>query len=83
MKRRALLRVLRMDRQPKVNQTYVAKRAGMSYSRYWQIENGEGSPVKPDEQKAIAVALGVKVGDIAWPDVQRRDAAPQADEASV
>jgi hypothetical protein len=42
----------------------------MGIFRYWQIENGEGLPVSPDEKSAIAAALDVKVSDIAWPDVQ-------------
>ncbi len=44
----------------------------MNLTRYWQIENGEGPEPSLNEKKAVAAALGVKVNDIAWPDVQQR-----------
>lgn len=66
-KGRRLLRGVRADKEPKVTQSQVARTAGMSEVRYWQIENGERHPATPEEQDAIAKALGVKVSDIAWP----------------
>ena len=63
----ALLRVLRAAHQPKITQAHVARLAGLSAGRYWQIENGEGASPSRDEQLQIAQALGVGVADIAWP----------------
>lgn len=60
------LKVLRADRD--VTQTKLARAAGLSPARYWQIENGEGSEPSPDEKNAVAAALSVKVSDIAWPE---------------
>jgi transcriptional regulator with XRE-family HTH domain len=68
-----LLRVVRAEQEPKVSQARLASRIakilGRSFSgsRYWQIENGLGADPSKDEMSAIAVALGVKVSDIAWP----------------
>jgi transcriptional regulator with XRE-family HTH domain len=68
-----LLRVVRAEQEPKVSQaklaTLIAKILGRPFSgsRYWQIENGLGADPSRDEMNAIALALGVKVGDIAWP----------------
>ena len=68
MKRdRSLLRVLRAQQEPKMSQRQLALKAGLSPSRYWQIESGEGSEPSRDEKDAVAAALGVKAADIAWP----------------
>lgn len=69
-KARTLLRVLRAAQEPKVTQTQLARKAGLSAARYWQIENGEGSEPSTDEREAIAVALGVKTTAVAWPEFQ-------------
>lgn len=69
MKKRLRLRVLRADHEPSMSQAVVAKLADMSMSRYWQIENGVGPVPSDDERKAVAAALGVKVGDIEWPEL--------------
>lgn len=69
MKKRMLLRALRACQEPKVSQSQLARKAGIASFRYWQIENGDGPDVTRDEQDAIAVALGVKVSDIAWPHI--------------
>lgn len=75
MKRaRSLLRAVRAAQEPKVTQSRVARRAGLSVSRYWQIENGEGSDPSDDERDAIAAALGVKADDIAWPEAEKAQA---------
>lgn len=66
-KGRSLLRVLRVQQEPKVTQSQLARKAGLGHFRYWQIENGEGPDPSADEQTAVATALGVKVADIAWP----------------
>jgi transcriptional regulator with XRE-family HTH domain len=68
------LRTLRADQEPKVTQAQLAHRAGIGEKRYWQIENGEGADPSPDEMKAVAAALNVKVGDIAWPDALKAKA---------
>jgi transcriptional regulator with XRE-family HTH domain len=65
-----VLRVWRAERD--ITQTKLARRAGLSAARYWQIENGEGSEPKPDEKSRVAAVLGVQVSDIAWPAVERR-----------
>lgn len=72
---RRRLRVIRVDREPRLSQSQVAMLAGMGLYRYWQIENGEGPEITPDEQKAVAAALGVKVVDIDWPEVGVRASA--------
>lgn len=75
MKRdRSLLRVLRAQQEPKVSQRQLALRAGLSPSRYWQIESGEGSEPSKDEKDAVAAALGVKASDIAWPEPMQAQA---------
>ena len=66
-KDRALLRVLRAAHEPKITQSQLARRAGLSAARYWQIENGEGSDPSESERAAVASALGVKVAEVAWP----------------
>lgn len=70
MKKRLLLRALRAGQDPKVSQSQLARKAGIPPFRYWQIENGEGPELSRDEQDAIAVALDVKVSDIAWPHLE-------------
>jgi DNA-binding XRE family transcriptional regulator len=60
------LRVLRAEQD--VTQTFVARHAGLSASRYWQIEKGEGPEARDRERDAIARVLRVKVTDIAWPE---------------
>lgn len=68
MKREARrLRVWRAEQN--VRQYVLARQAGLSRSRYWQIENGEGSEPSDDERRAVAAALGVKVSDIEWPEL--------------
>lgn len=62
------LRVLRAAHEPKISQSQVARKAGLGLYRYWQIENGDGPEPSKDEKLAVATALGVKVGDIAWPE---------------
>lgn len=62
---RTRLKVLRAMRE--VTQLQVAKAAGLSASRYWQIENGFGSIPSPDEQAAVAAALAVSAAEIEWP----------------
>lgn len=66
-KGKTLLRVLRAERD--VTQEQVARKAGLSAARYWQIENGYRHPATPDEQKVIAAALDVKVTDVGWPEL--------------
>lgn len=66
---RRRLQSLRADqdpRLPKLTQSRLAAKAGMTAARYWLIENGETTPTK-DEKAAIAKALGVSVSAIAWP----------------
>ena len=75
MKRdRVLLRVLRAAREPKITQTQLARQAGLSAARYWQIENGEGAMPSNDEQIEIAMVLGVTVATIAWPEREKAKA---------
>lgn len=71
-KERLRLRVLRAAKEPKISQSQVARSAGMGLYRYWQIENGDGPKATEDEQDAVAAALGVKVSEIAWPEVQQK-----------
>lgn len=59
----------RASRKPKITQRQVALLAGLSPSRYWQVESGEGSEPGADEKSAIAKVLGVKVSEIEWPEV--------------
>jgi len=70
-KGRLVLRAVRAAQEPKVSQSQLARKAGMGHFRYWQIENGEGPEPSPDERTAVAVALGVKVSDIAWPEFEK------------
>ncbi len=62
-----LLRVLRAAQEPRLTQRQLALKAGLSPSRYWQIETGEGSEPSDAERGVVADALGVKVADVAWP----------------
>lgn len=73
-KERTLLRVLRAAHEPKVTQTQLARKAGISAARYWQIENGEGAVSSDTERTAVAAALGVKVSDVAWPEFEKAQA---------
>lgn len=68
-KGRTLLRVLRAEQD--VTQEKLARKAGISAARYWQIENGYRHPATTDEQKAVAAALNVKASDIAWPEFEK------------
>lgn len=70
MKTRVTLRVHRLMHEPRLSQDAVARRIGVSQTRYWQIENGYGPDPTPDEKSAVAAVLGVKVSDIVWPDVR-------------
>lgn len=74
-KTRTLLRVIRAAHEPKLTQNVLAKAAGLSTSRFWQIEHGEGLPPRPYECKAIARVLGVRVDEIAWPEFHERSIA--------
>lgn len=74
MKTRFPLRAVRAAKNPKLSQSKAARLAGMGSYRYWQIENGDGPEPTKDERAAIAVALGVKVSDIAWPEFTRAQA---------
>lgn len=66
-KARRRLRVLRAEQE--VTQSDVARTAGLSRSRYAQIETGEGSVPRDEERAAVAAALGVKVSEIEWPEI--------------
>lgn len=68
---RTLLRVIRAAQEPKVTQSHVARKAGLSASRYWQIEHGEGSEPSDAERESVATALGVHVADVAWPEFEK------------
>jgi len=57
------LRVLRAERGKLYSQAAVAAAAGISYNRYWRIENAISEPT-PDEQKALAKVFGVRVADV-------------------
>lgn len=70
-----LLRAWRAVQEPKVTQSQLARRSGMALFRYWQIENGEGPPVTPQEKAAIAEALSIRVSDVAWPDTSTAEMA--------
>jgi transcriptional regulator with XRE-family HTH domain len=59
------LRVLRAARD--LTQFKVADRAGLTQTRYWQIEHGQGAPLRKSERDAIALALEVRPAAIAWP----------------
>jgi transcriptional regulator with XRE-family HTH domain len=60
-----LLRVLRAARE--VTQQALAERAGLTQTRVWQIEHGEGAPLRTTERDAIARVLEVRPAAIAWP----------------
>ena len=67
MNGRHRLQVWRSDKDKTQHQ--IARLAGMSQTRYWQIENGEGAAAPSfGEKRAIASALGVAVSAIAWPE---------------
>lgn len=48
-------------------QLQVARRAGMSRLRYFEIEHGKGRPPRPVELRAVADALETTIELIAWP----------------
>jgi transcriptional regulator with XRE-family HTH domain len=73
-KGRVLLRVLRAAEEPRATQPQIARRAGLTPARYWQIENGEGLEPTADEKNAVAAALGVKVSEIQWPEFAKAKA---------
>lgn len=52
-----------------VTQLDVARHAGLSPKRYWEIENGYGNPASKDERDAVALALGVSQSAVAWPEI--------------
>lgn len=62
---RRRLKVLRAEQD--VTQHDVATKAGLSRSRYAQIETGEGAVARLEEREAVAAALGVRASDIDWP----------------
>jgi len=59
------LRVLRAARD--LTQHELAARAGLTQTRFWQIEHGEGAPLRAEERDAIARILEVRASVIAWP----------------
>jgi transcriptional regulator with XRE-family HTH domain len=59
------LRVLRALRD--LTQHGLAEQAGLTQTRFWQIEHGSGAPLRAHEREAIARALEVKPSAIAWP----------------
>jgi transcriptional regulator with XRE-family HTH domain len=59
------LRVLRAERD--LTQHGLAERAGLTQTRFWQIEHGSGAPLRAIEREAIARVLEVKPSAIAWP----------------
>jgi transcriptional regulator with XRE-family HTH domain len=74
------LRVLRAARD--LTQHGLAERAGLTQTRFWQIEHGSGAPLRKRERDAIARVLEVAPGTIAWPpmtptDLQRERAKRQ------
>jgi DNA-binding XRE family transcriptional regulator len=62
------LRVLRAERQ--LTQHVLAARAGLTQTRYWQIEHGEGAPLRTQERAVIARLLEVAPHQIAWPEMR-------------
>ena len=62
------LRVLRAERE--ITQQVIAAKAGLTQTRYWQIEHGEGTPLRKEERAAIARLLAVQPHEIAWPDMK-------------
>lgn len=71
-RRTTRLQVLRAEQD--ATQSTIARKAGMGLTRYWQIENAEGSEPKDHERERVAAALNVKVSDIAWPAFQKAQA---------
>lgn len=69
--RALLLRVLRASHEPRLTQTKLARRAGLSAARYWQIENGEGAAPSDDEKTAVARVLNVPPSAIQWPWIEQ------------
>jgi transcriptional regulator with XRE-family HTH domain len=59
------LRVLRAARD--LTQHGLAARAGLTQTRFWQIEHGEGAPLRKTERDAIALVLEVRPAAVAWP----------------
>lgn len=59
------LRVLRAARD--LTQHGLAERAGLTQTRFWQIEHGSGAPLRTHERDTIARVLEVKPSAIAWP----------------
>jgi transcriptional regulator with XRE-family HTH domain len=59
------LRVLRAARD--LTQYALAERAGLTQTRFWQIEHGQGAPLRRAERDAIARVLDVRPSAIAWP----------------
>lgn len=59
------LRVLRAARD--LTQHGLAERAGLTQTRFWQIEHGEGAPLRKTERDAIARVLEVRPAAIDWP----------------
>jgi transcriptional regulator with XRE-family HTH domain len=59
------LRVLRALRD--LTQHGLAERAGLTQTRFWQIEHGSGAPLRAHERNEIARVLEVKPSAIAWP----------------
>lgn len=59
------LRVLRAARD--LTQHGLAERAGLTQTRFWQIEHGSGAPLRTHEREQIARVLEVKPSAIAWP----------------
>jgi transcriptional regulator with XRE-family HTH domain len=59
------LRVLRAARD--LTQHGLAEKAGLTQTRFWQIEHGSGAPLRKRERDAIARVLEVPAGSIDWP----------------
>ena len=59
------LRVLRAARD--LTQHTLAERAGLTQTRFWQIEHGSGAPLRKVERDAIARVLELPPGAIDWP----------------
>jgi|SRR5436189_2620954 len=62
------LRVLRAERE--ITQQVIAAKAGLTQTRYWQIEHGEGAPLRKEERATIARLLEVAPHEIAWPEMK-------------
>jgi len=59
------LRVLRAARD--LTQHGLAEQAGLTQTRFWQIEHGSGAPLRKRERDAIARVLEVPASVIDWP----------------